>query len=162
MSTKPSLAIDPHQKLRGVLGQMYRPDLLKIATALGAKPRSDHYRDSRELIELIVEWADYSLLKDDWLLRVEVPWTMYQPLPCLEELEHKSYEQLSVVSLREICRQYAIAGYTKITTKAVLARKVKQMVEDSKHYHQKIYRSRHTKEPIPEEELILPQSPPVE
>jgi hypothetical protein len=159
MSTQPSPTIDPRQKLRGVLCQMYRPDLLKIAAALGAKPRSDHYRDSGELIELIVEWADCSLLKDDWLLRVEVPWTMYQPLPCLEVLEHKSYEQLSVNTLREICRQYAIAGYTKITSQVALAKKVKQMVEDSKHYHQKTYRSRRTKEPIPEEELIFPQLP---
>lgn len=155
MSTKPSS--QPKNPLLDVLQQMYRADLLKIAAALGGRPRSDHYRDTVELIELILKWASDSLLKEDWLLRVEVPWTMYQPLPCLKELEHKTYDQLTVESLREICRQHAITGYTKISTKAALAKKVKEMMEDKKEYPRKIYRSRITKEPIPESQLIFPQ-----
>ncbi len=137
------------------LQQMYRADLLKIAAALGCKPRANHYRGGPELIQLIVKRAGESMLKDDWLLRVEVPWTMYKRLPCLDELKYKTYEQLSVETLREICRQYSISGFTKIPTKVELVKKVREMVEDTKDYPRKIYRSRITKEPIPEEELIM-------
>lgn len=139
------------------LQQMYRADLLKIAAALGSKPRADHYRDGPELIQLIVKWAGESMLKDDWLLRVEVPWTMYRPLPCLDELKFKTYEQLSVEALREICRQYSISGFTKIATKVELVKKVRETLEDRREYPRKIYRSRITKEPIPENELIFSQ-----
>jgi hypothetical protein len=153
----PISVVEPTTGLAPTLKQMYRTDLLRIAAALGGRPRSDHYRDESELIALIIAWANRCRLKDDWLLRVDVPWTMYQYLPCLDELKYKSYEKLSVESLREICRQYSIVGFTKLTTKAELAKKAKALVEDSKVYPHKIYRSRITKMPIPEEELIFKQ-----
>jgi hypothetical protein len=144
--------------LAAVLRQMYRADLLKIASALGSRPRSDHYRDGEELIELIASWAEASELKEDWLLRVEVPWTMYRRLPCLDELEYKTYEELSVEKLREICRQYSISGFSRHATKKDLANKVKELLEGTKSYPTKVYKSRITKEPIPDNHLIFPLS----
>jgi hypothetical protein len=142
--------------LRAVLNQMYRADLLKVASALGSRPRSDHYRDSAELVDLIVEVAGSIRLKDDWLLLVDVPWMMYLPQPCLEVLKTKTLDGLNVEELREICREYSLVGFSKVASKSELVEKVRQGISDTTEYPAKTYVSRTTRKPIPRSELVFP------
>lgn len=135
------------------LSQMFRADLVRIATSLGTHPRSDYYRDSKELVTLILETSGEIDLKDDWLLRVDVPWTMFKPQPCLEILDEKPLDKLTVEELREICRQYCVRGFSTIVSKAELLKKVKNILSDG-GYPEKVYISKITKSPIPRALLL--------
>lgn len=143
--------------LRAVLEQMYRHDLLKIATALGSHPRSQHYRDVGDLIGLIISASDAIDLKDDWLLRVNRPWTMFLLQPAAKILRRKRLPECSTDELKEICRQYSIKGFSTTATKDELVDLVDKAINDKQSYPQTMYLSRVTKKIIPSASLIVPR-----
>lgn len=155
-TTSPPAVSESAKRLRDLLQELYRADLLKIANALCVRPRSNYYHNSSDLISLIVEESEELDLKDDWLLRVNAPWTMFLPQPALDVLKEKQLEECNVETLREICRQYSIKSFSSIPTKLGLVALVRELVVNLTHtYPPAMYTSRITKRPIPSRRLIM-------